>query len=244
VEVSLNKWWMVGLLSGFAVLATASSVRAEGFELGARVGYGIPLGKVDDDDNDDLADGIQGMIPLQLDLGYRVTPALSLGGYFMYGVGFLGDDISDSCDALEDLPGVSASCSVSDLRLGLQVHYHFAPRTKLDPWLGVGVGYEWLTFGMDLDAAGAETEASSTGKGFEFINIQGGLDFELASGLALGPFLSFSLGQYSSYSTSCSGSGCEAVDSGSNDIDDKALHQWLLLGVRGTFVIGDEGSAE
>lgn len=236
----MRNLWIIGLCSGLAVLGVASSARADGFELGARVGYGVPLGDVDDDDNEDLSDGIKGMIPLQLDVGYRVTPALSLGGYFMYGFGFVGDEISDTCDAAEDVPGLSASCSATDFRVGLQAHYHFSPDKKVDPWLGVGVGYEWLMFGIDVAGGGRESEVSSTGRGFEFFNIQGGLDFEVAPGLALGPFLSFSAGQFSSYSISCSGDGCDDVNSDSRDIEDKALHEWMLLGVRGTFVIGEE----
>jgi hypothetical protein len=236
----LNKWWLVGLCSGLAVLGSTSSARAGGFELGARVGYGIPLGETDD--GYDLSDGIAGMIPLQLDVGYRVTSALSLGGYLMYGFGFAGDDISRSCDEVDDFPGVSASCYTHDVRLGIQALYHFSPKKNLDPWLGVGLGYEWLTLGFELSGGGEEVDMSVTGKGFEFINLQGGLDFTLTPGFALGPFLSFSVGQYSSSSSSCSGSLCEGSDSGDGDIDDKALHHWLLLGIRGTFVIGDDRS--
>jgi hypothetical protein len=225
------------------VLGTASSAHAEGFELGARLGYGIPMGKAEDDDNSDLSDGISGMIPLQLDVGYRVIPELSIGGYVMYGFGFTGDDISRTCDDADNVVGVTVSCSARDVRLGLQAQYHFLPKKKLDPWLGVGLGYEWLTFGIDASGAGSERDVSITGKGFEFVNLQGGLDFKVASGLALGPYLSFSVGQYSSTSSSCSGA-CTGFDSSSEDIENKALHQWLLLGIRGTFVVGDDTRPE
>jgi hypothetical protein len=237
----LSKWWVVGVCSGLAVLGSTSSARAEGFELGARVGYGLPFGETED--GEDLSDGVKGMIPLQLDLGYRVTQELSLGGYVMYGVGFVGDTISEPCDSADETPGVSASCSARDIRLGIQAQYHFAPAEKLDPWLGVGFGYEWLTLGVDVSGGGQSFELTSTGRGFEFINLQGGLDFKVARGLGLGPFLSFSMGQYSSASASCSGSLCDNSDTESRDIDDKALHQWLLLGVRGTFVVGDDDTS-
>lgn len=238
----MHKWWMIGLLSGFAVLGTVSSAQAGGFELGARVGYGLPLGKADD--NSDLSDGIKGMIPLQLDLGYRVTPAFSIGGYVMYGIGFAGDDISKACDAAEGQPGVSASCTAHDIRLGIQAQYHFLPRKRLDPWVGAGLGYEWLTVGADVSGGGAEADVSTTGKGFEFINLQAGLDYKVSPALALGPFLSFSFGQYSDSSSSCSGNACMGFDSTSQEIEDKAAHQWLLLGIRGTFVVGEESPIE
>jgi len=232
---------MVGLGCALVVSSLGSSAHATGFELGGRLGYGIPLGKADGDS--DLSDGISGMVPLQLDLGYRATPALSVGGYLMYGFGFAGNTISDRCDVANATPGVSASCGAHDLRLGLQAQYHFIPKRKLDPWVGLGLGYEWLTLTVDASAAGQHADVSSTGKGFEFINLQGGLDFNLSPGFGLGPFLSFSVGQYSSTSSSCSGD-CTGVTETSGDVADKAIHQWLLLGVRGTFVFGDQEPIE
>jgi hypothetical protein len=232
---------MVGVLS-LAVLGTASHASAGGFELGARLGYGIPMGEASEDA--DLSDRISGMVPLQLDLGYRVSPAFSIGGYVMYGVGFPGDDLSRICDAAEDFPGGSASCSARDVRLGVQAQYHFQPKKKLDPWLGAGFGYEWLTLGSDLSGGGLREDSSTGVKGWEFINLQAGLDFKVAPGLALGPFLSFSIAEYSSFSFSCSGNACGGITSASGDIDNEASHQWLLLGVRGTFVVGDDSTAE
>jgi hypothetical protein len=244
-EVILNKWWTIGICSGLAVLGTVSSAHAEGFELGARLGYGVPMGKAEDEADGDLSDGISGMIPLQLDVGYRVIPELSLGGYVMYGFGFTGDDISDACENADDVVGVTASCSTHDVRLGIQAQFHFLPRKKRDPWRGGGAGYEWLTFGVDISGGGSEVEVSATAKGFEFVNLQGGLDFKAARGLALGPFLSFSIGQYGETSSSCSGNACTGFDSpSSGDIENKALHQWLLLGIRGTFVVGDDTEPE
>ena len=238
----MNKWWIVGLSSGLAALGTASHASAGGFELGGRLGYGIPLGEIRDDV--DLSDGISGMVPLQLDLGYRVSPAFSIGGYVMYGVGFAGDDVARGCDSVDGLPGVSASCSARDVRLGVQAQFHFLPKKKLDPWIGVGLGYEWLTLESDVSGAGMQRDTTSTGKGVEFIDLQGGLDFKVASGLALGPFLSFSIGQYSSFKVSCSGNACNGFTSASGDIDEKSAHQWFMLGVRGTFVVGDQSTTE
>jgi hypothetical protein len=183
------------------------------------------------------------MIPLQLDLGYRVIPELAIGGYVMYGFGFLPDDTSERCDDTDNVAGVTASCSVHDVRLGIQAQYHFLPRKKLDPWLGLGVGYEWLTFGIDASGGGSDVDISATIHGFEFVNLQGGLDFKVARGLGLGPFLSFSIGQYSDTSSSCSGA-CTGFNSNSEDVENKALHQWLLLGIRGTFVVGDDVEPE
>ncbi len=228
----------VGVVSSVVVLGGVSPAHAEGFELGARTGYGIPLGKaVDQGTNNDLSDSISGMIPLQLDVGYRVIPSLMVGGYVMYGFGFTGDALSKSCDSLQGLGATDVSCGVHDVRLGIQAQYHILPKGSVDPWVGAGIGYEWLTFGIDISNAGQSSNVSSTGHGFEFINLQGGADFSVAPGFGLGPFLSLSVGQYSKSSSSCDGSGCDGLNTSSRDIDKKALHQWLTLGVRGTFVL-------
>jgi outer membrane protein W len=223
----------LGVLTGVVVLGSVSTAQAaEGFELGARVGYGIPMGKVNDDGtNDKLSQAISGMVPLQLDLGYRVIPNLMVGAYFMYGIGFAGDTITKLCDQAK-AGGIDATCSAHDVRLGAQVQYHISPDGQIDPWLGAGIGYEWLTFGFE----GAGTTISSTGHGFEFINLQGGADFSVAPNFGLGPFLSLSVGQYSKASGDCSGN-CGGITTSSEEIDKKAMHEWLTLGVRGTFVL-------
>jgi hypothetical protein len=95
------------------------------------------------------------------------------------------------------------------------------PAGSVDPWLGLGVGYE--IFGASLTTQG-RTISTDT-KGFEFLNLQGGADFKVADAVAVGPFLSFSLGQYSSVSSG----------DASGDITNKAIHEWLTIGVKGTF---------
>ena len=183
----MNKWWMVGLCSGLAVFGTTSRASAGGFELGARLGYGIPAGKFADD-NSDLSDGVSGMIPLQLDLGYRVSPAFSIGGYVMYGIGFSATTFRNPVTRPTISRGSAPDCSARDVRLGIQAQFHFLPKKKLDPWLGAGLGYEWLDTRQDTSGGGREG-LSVTGKGFEFINLQGGLDIKVAPGLAIGAVL-------------------------------------------------------
>jgi hypothetical protein len=64
-------------------------------------------------------------------------------------------------------------------------------------------------------------------KGWEFLNLQGGVDFQVANAITVGPFLSVSFDQFSS----------ESVGGTSADIDTKALHEWVTFGVKGTFGI-------
>lgn len=214
------------LVAALAV-ATPAAAQESGFEAGLRTGYGLPLGDAADGANEEISSVIAGVVPLWVDLGYRATPNVFIGAYFQYGFGLLGDDLDDLCDT--DVFDVD--CSVHSHRLGAQLHYHFSPRESADPWLGIGFGYEWLS--MSIEGEGGKL--SVTSRGFELANFQGGVDFYPAENFYLGPFLSFSLDQYSSAEFECSGPfdcGDAEVD---GDIEDKSIHNWLMIGVRGGF---------
>lgn len=200
--------------------ATSHGSKLTGFELGLRTGYGIPFGKGADTTNGDMNKVIAGQIPIWLEAGYRVIPQLQVGAYFSYGFGLKPSDYADRCERL------GADCSLHSMRLGAGVQYHFAPG-RVDPWLGGGIGYEWL--GSSVSVGG--TSGSSTAKGFEFFNVGAGVDFPVAPGLGIGPFAELTLAQYDSIS-------CSGAVTCSNDFN-KSLHEWLFLGVRGTFVIAN-----
>jgi len=112
------------------------------------------------------------------------------------------------------------------MRLGANFIYHVTPTQPADLWLGFGVGYEWLRLSVSSDRGVA---GDATGSGFEFANFQAGVDFAVTPAFALGPFVSFSLGEYRTLSLSGAGSSAD------EDIVSKSLHEWLVLGVRGSF---------
>jgi outer membrane protein W len=213
----------------FAGLAAAQQPERAGgrgaIQLGLRLGYGAPFGTTGrtatDAADDDLARSIKGQIPIGIDAGYLVTPNVYLGLLFQYGFGFIGSAGTPSCDQ----PGVS--CSTSDIQLGIDAHFHLNPTASFDPWIGLGVGYEWL--GLSVSSGGQS--ASLTAGGFEYVNVQLGGDISVAPDLAIGPFVSFSGGEYRNVS----------VDSGttsmSQDVTNKSFHEWLLFGVRGVYSI-------
>jgi hypothetical protein len=73
-----------------------------------------------------------------------------------------------------------------------------------------------------------------TTKGFEFANLQAGIDYKVMHNLGIGPFVSFSLGEFNASSAN---SGGTLGVPGANDITDKTLHEWLVIGVKGAFAI-------
>jgi hypothetical protein len=213
--------WVAGLL---VLGATSSAFAQDGsggdkkFKLGLRLGYMIPSGKVQGDQTiggvtvtDKLSDGTSGGVPIQLEAGYMVIPNLLLGVYGQYA--FLS---TKNCP-----PGID--CSLHDFRIGIQAQYHIMPDQSVDPWLGIGFGYESL--GVSYSGGGVSESGSISG--LEFLNLQGGADFQVASAFTVGPFLSLSLAQYSSV--------YDPAANSSADITNKALHEWITIGAKGTF---------
>jgi hypothetical protein len=194
-------------------------------ELGARTGVALPFGSVAS--GSQLSDSIDAQIPVQIDLGFRPDPHLFIGAYGSYG--FLLP-ASGVCQG--------GSCSGSDVRAGLEAQFHFRPGRRFDPWLGVGTGYEWLHLaswspGKVQDGIDTSTDANLTLRGWEIVNAQAGLDYALCTGVRVGPFVGFSIGEFENASQSYTVRGIEHASS--TDIQQTALHEWLTLGLRGSF---------
>jgi len=226
----------VACASALVVLAPSRALAEDqtGFEIGFRTGYSIALGKIEGGGNADLGDYVSGNLPLWLDLGYRATPNLMVGIWGLYGFGFIGGTLND--DGCQ-VNGVS--CSAHDIRIGADVQYHLQPFQKVDPWLGLGFGYEWLSLDVSASALGVNADLGTDVHGFQFFDVQGGVDFlpVADTGFGVGPFIDFALGEYSD--GSCSGSLSGLIQGSGSlgcDISNTALHEWLTLGVRGTFV--------
>jgi hypothetical protein len=180
-----------------------------GITLGARVGFGAPLGRTTQ--GNDLSRTFSGSIPLQIDAGWRFNPNLYAGIYFQAAAAQLDGDLrqGQGCDA----DGVS--CSSSDLRLGVDVAYTFLPQARLSPWLGFGAGFESAKISVSQGGSSSEF----TWKGFELAHVTAGLDVRLWPTVRFGPFANATLARFT------------AVDS-SFDASQKAFHGWFQLGIR------------
>ena len=99
---------------------------------------------------------------------------------------------------------------VTTMRLGAQLNYLLAPEADLNPYLGVGFGWTQLEadFGLGDDSV----------SGFDF-TLQGGAQWKVAPAMSVGPYAALIVGQFND-----------------SDIDDKGWHEWLQVGLRGTFV--------
>ena len=200
------------LLGGGTALADDVN---SGIEVGARVGYAIPLGSAaGGTPSVDLSKYISGAIPLWLDAGYRLaSPNLFLGAYFQYGIGFNGDALN------------GCQCSTNVVMYGIQAHYHIMPDATFDPWVGYGLGMESANYSGPNSSGGSLT-------GWDYGILQVGGDYRgLMDSLSVGPVLMFGFGQYNNQSASQGG------QSASQSIPNQAMHEWLTIGVRGAYDI-------
>jgi len=187
---------------------TAAPSARRGFQLALRTGYSTPLGNAMKDSP--MSDWFTGQVPFVIDVGGKPWEHLFFGG-------FLGLSGGGAGDALVDCTG----CSSIGVRFGAEALYSFLPGGRVDPWLGYGIGFAYVDVGDDSGTVDLS--------GFEPAILSGGVDFRLSRVFGLGPFVELSLGRYSTI-------GAESGDFGvTNDLDERATHAWLTLGVRGVF---------
>jgi hypothetical protein len=204
--------------------APTPQVPESGLSLAIRGGYAIPMGSITGAAGDDLSQLMSGAIPLQFDLGWRFSPHWYAGAFFQYAFGSVGSTLACAT--------AGVSCSASDIRFGVDVVYTFTPRSSVMPWIGLGAGYEIAK--ITLEGNGQSVDVATL-KGFEFAHVGLGVDFRVATWLRVGPFATLTLGQYSSFDTQFDPTTNTIGPSQSIDITNKALHEWLQLGIKATF---------
>jgi hypothetical protein len=204
-----------------ALLAAAVPPRAgaepardeEGLLFGVRAGWGLPFGDVARDAP--LADLADGKLPLWLDVGYRFSGHLRGVLYFELAPMSLA-----ACPT-------GAACSAFDVRFGLELQLHPAPRSWLDPWIGVGFGAEHLQ--ATAPPAGGGPEAwDLSWFGLE-VPVEVGLDLAISDYFTFGPYAAASFAQFTSDSARPPGGPTT-----SGAVEDRATHGWLQAGLKAT----------
>jgi hypothetical protein len=207
-----------------AAIVGLPDTKALGVEIGFRTGYAVPFG--DAVPMGKTSDLVQGFAPIWLDVGYRL-PHVYVGAFFQYGLAFVADGALGCASS-------AVTCSGSDVMTGVDLQLHALPDGRFDPWLGLGVGYEWVDISQSSSAGVSGSAATGWIRGWQLLNVQLGLDYKdpaVTPGLALGPFLMRRFGQYTN-------SGSEGTPlSDAVSIQNPTLHEWLTLGVRGAYDI-------
>ncbi len=206
-----------------------------GFQWGLGVGIGLPLGNADGGATlfADVNDGSEAFVtrdgsmsgiasfqvPLALDLGYRVSPTWWLGLRPHVGTGGKGDECP-----------TTASCHFTGVGLSALLKYHHNPKGSMDPWLGVGLGWEWLL--TTLSVAIPQSVRAKQALSGPLLQALGGLAFDLGAHIHAGPYATASIGRYVWNSLDCSEQlGCPS----SYFVKNGAFHAWLGIGVGGEY---------
>jgi hypothetical protein len=206
-------------LAGALVFAVAGPVRGQSVsaEAGVRLGVGFPFGTVDSLQGDTLGATVAALAPVGLDFGLRIGRHLYVGPYLAVGYGATGSGLGGG--------GYYAGLYILDTRFGLNAHYHLRPREGLDPWFGLGAGYEWL----QIEGFGGGNTPPPGVSGWEILSLQSGLDFGRQHGLGIGPFVSFSLSEYTPGAPVYTQYTVMPLQ------PHGTLHEWLVIGVRVAF---------
>jgi hypothetical protein len=202
-----------------------------GFEAGLRLGIGLPVGDAGKGglgDQRKIGDLVSWRVPVWVDITYRVSPTSSYGLYGQMGVGGTGD----LC---------SGKCNWTDLRVGFQGAWRLNPGESVDPWLGLGLGLESLSFQSFETQTGEDGEPLPLGvitrerlMGPELL-LQGGLALRVEDSLWLGPYVSASVGSYVGDHYSCIDLNGSLPCSNGSSVDGSAFHAWLGIGVSGSY---------
>lgn len=190
-------------------------------ELSLNAGFALPLGNVNGGNSStSLSDVMSFAVPFGIQIGYRIGGVVFVGGTFTYGA--FG---SPSSTSIPTCGTSGVSCHSSFARAGFSVQWHPLGSRGLDPYVGVGMSYEWAY----VNISGNGADASATYSGFNWAEIPVGVDFRLSKAVRLGPFVDFALGEYRTASIT-------SPTSASGNISPKAIHFWLSFGVRVVFL--------
>jgi hypothetical protein len=180
-----------------------------GFEIGIATGYAQGAGKLGG--NMASLEDISGPgAAVELDLGYRIIPELTLGAYGTFSKYQHGDNIDSNTDVL----GATA---------GIQAAWHFRPDHSVDPWVSLGSGWK----GLWLNPSSGKVTSL---QGFELARLQIGADYRLTKDIAIAPVIGGSLSLFVSEDN--------AMTNDLTEIQDKKVNFTGFAGLSGRFDLG------
>jgi len=176
------------------------------FELTLGSAYTRGFGSLQEGPDQDVDDRVGNGVSFDLGLGYRASPRWMFGvsgGYQRYES---GDQIPDEY-------------SIHGANARLDATYHFAPFSRLDPWLRGGVGYRLI---HETDAPAGMDEARLHGLDLASLNL--GLDLRPGRGFAIAPYVGADLTTF--------------LWDGNDDLDDSSLSTFFYAGLQFRLDVG------
>jgi hypothetical protein len=180
------------------------------FELGVAAGYAQGGGKLGDNVGSNLEDVAGPGGTVEVDVGYRLFPELSLGAYGTFSTFQRGDQLVGDNSVL----GATA---------GIQAAWHFRPDRSVDPWVSLGTGWK----GLWLDPSNGKTTSL---QGLELARLQVGADYRISQDVAIAPVVGGSLSMFISQDT--------PMTTDLSEIQGKQVNFTGFAGLSGRFDLG------
>jgi hypothetical protein len=199
--------------AAYAAEAAPSPARAFGerWDVGLQFAYGLPGGRLER--GSFISDTTPGILPLQLDVAYRLGNSVAIAAYGVYG--FV---VPSLCSGGKD-------CAASighDVSVGVRGRYYLPRAGPISPRIDLGVGYEW--FESKLSDKGTTSSRSYRGPVLGSIEVFGNL--LRSSPWMLGPALGASFGVFAARTLEA------GAWSSSAPVDRTQAHGCFVLGVR------------
>jgi len=147
---------------------------------------------------------------LEIDLGYRLIPQLTVGAYGTFQKYQRGDSLFTGTNVL----GATA---------GVQAIFHARPDRSIDPWVSLGTGWK----GLWIDPSDQKTTSL---QGLELARIQIGADYRVSDTAAISPVLGGSAAMFISQDS--------PMTSDFSSIHDKKVNWTWFAGMSGRFDLG------
>jgi outer membrane protein W len=182
-----------------------------GVEIGVGLGYtqgGGKLGSTMSSLEDVAGPGGQ----VEVDLGYRIIPNLTVGLYGTFAQNQHGDSLTNATDVYGATAGVQAS-------------WHFRPDRSIDPFVTLGTGWRglWLN---------PEQGKVTSLQGFELARLQIGADYRVSKDVAIAPVIGGSVSMFVSQDS--------PMTTDYTEIQDKKVNFTGFAGLAGRFDLGGQ----
>jgi hypothetical protein len=144
---------------------------------------------------------------VQLGVGYRIIPRLTLGVYGSGAIFGRGDQID-------------GSANLYSATSGIQGDWHFLPAAhEWDPWVSLGTG--WRGYWINAD------QGTTAMHGWEIAKLQAGVDYRITPGVSISPVIGVDLSTFFTQSTPQSG--------GFNNLSTPNVNTFVFGGMMGRF---------
>ncbi len=178
-------------------------------EIGVATGYTQGAGKLGGNMSS-VEDVARAGGAVEVDLGARIIPNLSVGVYGTFSQSAKGDQLASSTDVY----GASA---------GVQATWHFRPDTSVDPYINLGGGWR----GLWLTPSSGKTTAL---QGVELARLQVGVDYRITPDIAVSPLIGAALDMFVSQDS--------PMTTDYTEIQTKKVNFTGFAGIAGRFDLG------